>query len=314
MWLVYAVASALLFGLAGLWMKASQMGRGSTDFMLLGLYVSGMAGFGVHAWAEGTLAELVRDWRIAAAGAIIGAGSAWGNAIFMKALEYGPASLTSPLTNMNIVLVIAMAITIYGEPLGTLEGIGVLMLLIAVMLVSYKGKEPLAVREKKWFALIAFSIILFAIRNGGLKVTGELELASAPILFTGYALSALWFAVPAWRLAVRQRRQPHTAASQPGTQPAEWQPAVQHGAERQGAASFHVGWRWGLLAGLFSYGGLQLYAIALLTGKANIVAPLFATNGLVVAAGAILLFKERLTIQQSVALACAIAGLILVRL
>lgn len=300
MWLVYAVASALLFGLAGLWMKASKMARGSTTFMLLGLYVSGMAGFGLHAWAEGTLADLARDWRIAVAGIIIGAGSAWGNAVFMKALEYGPASLTSPLTNMNIVLVIAMAITIYGEPLGMLEGIGVSLLLIAILLVSYKGKEPLAIREKKWFALIAFSIILFAIRNGGLKVTGELDLASAPILFTGYALSALWFAVPAYRLALQLRQQSR--------------PSGKQSAEQNEAASYRIGWRWGLLAGLFSYGGLQLYAIALLTGKANIVAPLFATNGLVVAAGAILLFKERLTMQQSVALACAIAGLVLVRL
>ena len=35
----------------------------------------------------------------------------------MKALDYGPASLTSPLTNMNIVLVIAMGTFLYNEPL-----------------------------------------------------------------------------------------------------------------------------------------------------------------------------------------------------
>jgi drug/metabolite transporter (DMT)-like permease len=72
--------------------------------------------------------------------------------------------------------------------------------------------------------------------------------------------------------------------------------------------------RLGLLAGLFSYGGLQLYAIAIATGQANLAAPIFATNGLVIAAGSIWIYKERLSIAQWAAFLCLIGGLVFIRL
>ena len=279
MWLGIAIGSALLFGLAGWWMKVSQMRGGLTSVMLLGLYVSGTAGFGIHAVVEGTLNELT-DYRVWLAGLIIGAGSALGNALFMKALDYGPASLTSPLTNMNIVLVIALGTLVYHEPLQLSETIGIVLLLLAVVLISYK-KQDFAI-EKQWYLYVAAAIVFFTFRNGGLKITDELGLSSAPILFIGYGLSILWFAPP------RQWR-------------------------NKGARAW-TGLKIGLLAGIFSYGGLQLYAYALATGPANLAAPIFATNSLVVAAGAILIYKEKLNLLQWIAFACMIAGLFIIRL
>jgi len=155
MWLMTAISSAILFGLAGWWMKVSQMRGGSTRTLLLGLYASGTLGFGVHAAVEGTLSFL-GDPRVWIAGIIIGAGSAWGNALFMKALHYGPASLTSPLTNMNIILVVALATLWYNEPLSASEAIGISLLLLAVVFVAHKRKEPLTITEKRWFALVFF--------------------------------------------------------------------------------------------------------------------------------------------------------------
>lgn len=281
MWLITAISSAVLFGLAGWWMKVSQMRGGSSKTLLLGLYASGTLGFGVHAALEGTF-DWLADPQIWVAGIIIGAGSAWGNALFMKALHFGPASLTSPLTNMNIILVIAMATWWYKEPLGASEAIGISLLLLAVIFIAHKRKEPLTITEKRWFLLVATAIVMFALRNGGLKVTEELGLPSAPILFIAYALSLFWFLVPA-----------KTASSR--------------SAERTGL--------WlGIVAGLFSYGGLQLYAIALATGQANLAAPIFATNSLVVAAGAIFFYKEKLTLVQWTAFAFTILGLIIIRL
>ncbi|WP_029192160.1 DMT family transporter [Paenibacillus harenae] len=280
MWLLTAISSALLFGLAGWWMKVSQMRGGSTRVLLLGLYASGTLGFGVHAALEGTL-PMLTDSRVWIAGLIIGAGSAWGNALFMKALHYGPASLTSPLTNMNIILVIALATWWYREPLSASEAIGITLLLLAVIFVAHKRKEPLTITEKRWFVLVGAAILFFTFRNGGLKVTDELGLPSAPILFIAYALSLAWFIIPP----------KHAAARSAG----------------------RTGLRYGIIAGLFSYGGLQLYAIALATGQANIAAPIFATNSLVVAAGAIVVYKERLTIVQWAAFACMLAGLIIIR-
>lgn len=280
MWLIIAISSAILFGLAGWWMKVSQMRGGSTRVLLFGLYASGTLGFGVHSALEGTLTMLA-DQNVWIAGVIIGAGSAWGNALFMKALHYGPASLTSPLTNMNIILVVALATWWYKEPLSASEAVGITSLLLAVIFIAHKRKEPLTITEKRWFVLVGLAIILFALRNGGLKVTDELGLPSAPILFIAYALSLFWFLLP-----------------------------VKYAENR---SSKLTGLWFGLIAGLFSYGGLQLYAVALSTGQANLAAPIFATNSLVVALGAIAVYKEKLTFMQWTAFACTLLGLIIIR-
>ncbi|MNZ86011.1 4-amino-4-deoxy-L-arabinose-phosphoundecaprenol flippase subunit ArnE [compost metagenome] len=285
MWLITAIGSAILFGLAGWWMKVSQMRGGSTRMLLLGLYASGTLGFGVHSAAEGTLPMLGNPY-VWLAGFIIGIGSAFGNALFMKALDYGPASLTSPLTNMNIILVIALATWWYKEPFSASEAAGAALLLLAVFLIAHKRKEPLTITEKRWFVLVAAAIILFAFRNGGLKVTDEWGLPSAPILFIAYLLSLAWFLIP-----VRKAEQ-----------------------QQSKIKAMRTGLWFGLIAGLFSYGGLQLYAIAIATGQANIAAPIFATNSLVVAALAITVYKEKLTLPQWMAFALTILGLIIIRL
>jgi len=281
MWLITAISSAILFGLAGWWMKVSQMRGGSTRLLLLGLYASGSLGFGVHAALEGTL-PMLANADVWIAGVIIGAGSAWGNALFMKALHYGPASLTSPLTNMNIILVVALATWWYREPLSASQAVGISLLLLAVVFIAHKRKEPLTITEKRWFVLVGAAILMFALRNGGLKVTDELGLPSAPILFIAYVLSLSWFLLP--------NRGSDTKVSR------------------------RTGLWYGLIAGLFSYGGLQLYAIALSTGQANLAAPIFATNSLVVAAGAIAIYKEKLSALQWAAFACTIIGLVIIRL
>lgn len=292
MWLWMAISSALLFGLTGLWMKVSQMKQGSVHALLLGLYLTGTLGFAIHASAQGTLDAALLDWRYWMAGAVVGAGSAWGNALFMKALDYGPASLTSPLTNINIILVVIMGTWVYDEPLTWAGAVGITLLLLAAALISIRRKEAMSAPRKQWFIYVAIAIILFAFRNGGLKVTEELGMASASVLCIAYLLSIVWFFPPAWREWSAWRRQPAAAA----------------------LTRLRTGLLWGLLSGLFSYGGLQLYAISLETGQANLAAPIFATNSLVVALGAIVLYRERLTLLQAIALVCMMSGLIIIRL
>jgi uncharacterized membrane protein len=284
MWFIVAVLSAFLFGLAGLIMKINQMHKGSLYQLLLSLYITGAFGFLMLAYYEGSL--LLGNWKLWTAGLIIGAGSAWGNLFFIKALDYGPASLTSPLVNMNIVLVIFMGTFMYNESLGWAELLGIMLLLVAVVLISFRKQETLTISQKKWFVLIGIAIVLFSFRNGGLKVTAMLGLENTPILFISYLLSAVWFVII---LSIRRTKD-------------------------DSAAITIASYKRGVLAGLFSFAGLQLYSTALQIGQANIVAPIFATNSLVVAFGSILLFKEHLTLLQKIAFMCLIAGLAAVRL
>ncbi|CAM4354359.1 DMT family transporter [Paenibacillus tarimensis] len=293
MWILTAAGSAILFGFAGLGMKLSQTMRGSMNQLLLGLYLSGTLGFALHMAVTGG-PVFSDDWRFWAASLIIGAGSAWGNLVFMKALEYGPASLTAPLTNMNIAVVVLFSTFYYREPLGPGELCGIILLLAAVVLLSVRRREKLTLSDKRWFFYVAAGIVLFTLRNGGLKVTEEMGLNSTPILLVGYALSALWF-LP---YVIREHRAvPEAAAAQNLRTGRRW-----------------TGMYWGLASGIFSYAGLQLYANALATGKANIAAPIFATNSLVVALGAIVLLRERLTALQTAALCFTMAGILLIRI
>ncbi|MFC4809202.1 EamA family transporter [Paenibacillus sp. GCM10023250] len=300
MWFAAAVGSALLFGLAGWWMKVSQMQGGSAVYLFLGLYCAGAAGFAANGAAEHSLLAGLADARVWLAGAVIGAGSALGNALFMKALDYGPASLTSPITNMNILLVVVLGMAAYGETLSAYELAGVLLLLAAVALISMKSGGRRKGIRPPWHLFVGLSIVLFALRNGGMKVTEELGLASSPILFVAYALSFAGFVAFAYRERIRIR-----PAGRIGDFVRTGPPAV------PGAGT---GLKWGLIAGLFSYAGLQLYAVALGTGQASIAGPIFAANSLVVAAGSILLYRERLNALQWSAFVLMFAGLVLIRL
>lgn len=285
MWFVLAILSALLFGLTGFFMKVSQMKKGSTPYLLLGLYITGTLGFLVQSLSSGNLD--VGNARLWFWGILIGVGSGWGNVVFMRALELGPASLTAPLMNINIVLVILLSTFYYHEPLSLVKALGALLLITSAVLVAIRVNEPLSIREKKWFALVILGGLLFFLRNGGLKITAELGLANSAILLYSYLLSAIWFG-----LAIKPSRA--TTARE--------------------RASHRTGFIWGLISGFFSYGGLQLYSAALQLGPGNIVSPIFSTYGLVVVVGSVLVYKERLTPLKAVALVILFIGLLLVKL
>ena len=218
----------------------------------------------------------------------------------MKALDNGPASLTAPLMNLNILLVILMSVTIYGEHIQSIEVGGIVLLITSAILVSIKLKEPLTIKEKKWFGLVVLGGLLFFFRNGGLKVTAELLLANTPILFISYLLSAIWFAIA----ALSNSRNFSNALHKNSVE----KPLI--GLHRLTVQDFY-----GVCSLAVSHTAAfsstpSRYKI----GRGSIVAPIFSTYGLVVVVGSVLVYKERLTLLQAIALFLLFAGLILVKL
>lgn len=282
LWLLLSILSAVVFGTAGWWMKVSQMKGGSVNTLLLALYIVGAAGFGVNALIEGSYVQLL-NLHIWIAGLLIGFGSALGNLFFMRALETGPASLTSPLTNMNIVLVVLIGTLVYDEQLGAMQIFSIILLLLATILLAQK-KEAKSVTSSWWYWNIMLAIGMFTIRNGGLKVTEELGYGSAPVLFVAYFIAIFFYLKP----TLNERSTPTISKS--------------------------IGWRYGAATGLLSYGGMQLYAVALQYGQSNLVAPIFATNGLIVTILSIIIYKERLSQAQWIAFASLLLGLICIRI
>ena len=278
--LTLAILAAILFGLAGWWMKMSQMNNGSITKLMIGMYLIGTLCFAIHTTVEGSFATLT-DYRALLLGVIIGLGSGLGNYLFMKALERGPASLISPLTNTNIIIVVLLGLFIYDESLSIVQLFAIICLIIATILISVKKRNGhQKTTQSSWLIITLVAILLFACRNGGLKVAEAYNLASAPILFVAYLLSLVLFMLPIFKK------------------------------NEASTTSTSVGWKFGMLTGVFSYAGLQLFAISLTYGQASIIAPIFATNGLIVTIGSILIYKERLTFLQSIAFILLFIGLI----
>lgn len=286
MWFLMALISALLFGGAGFFMKYGQAKNGSVAHLLLGLYVSGTLGFFILALVQGSLSI---HWLILIAGIIIGLGSTLGNVLFMKALACGPASLTSPLTNSNIVLVVIMSLIFYGETLSFMEITAIILLIVSVSLLPIDPQESLSITNRIWYFYVGVSIFLFFLRNGGLKITEELSLNSTVVLFYAYLLGIIW---SLGQVYYQKKQQKNT----------------------QEQASVRIGWYSGLIAGLFSFSGMQLYSYALESGPASIVSPIFALNSLVVAILSIMFFKERLSRLQQIALLGTFLGIVLLRI
>ncbi|QKG83588.1 DMT family transporter [Kroppenstedtia pulmonis] len=286
MWFVWGLLSSLIFAMSGFLMKTSSVKRGSVIATLFGLYLSGTLGFaGLVVWQG----QFRWDWAVLVAGIIVGFGSAAGNWLFMVALEKGPASLTSPLVNTNILLIILFSTLFYGERLTFMEWTGVGLLLLAVLCIPIDPDEELAIRDKKWYAVVIGATLLFTFRNGGLKVTEELGMTGEIVLFYSYLLGLIWFSFELWRKGRNTN-------------------------QHAGTKAMGTGIKWGLLAGIFSFAGMQLYTVALIEGPASIVAPLFATNSLVVALLSILFFKERLSSVQKISLIFLFIGLVLTRI
>jgi len=277
--LTLSIIAAVLFGLAGWWMKISQLRHGAIKTLMLGMYFVGTLCFAIHSLIEGSFYTLL-DFRSLLLGLVIGLGSGLGNYLFMKALERGPASLISPLSNINIILVVLLGVIVYDEGLSSIQIMSITLLILATVLISVKKNQVKSPSSSNWIGIVLVAVIFFTCRNGGLKVAEELQLASAPILFVAYFMSLLLFLLP------------------------------QFNKHELPTASASTGWRFGFLTGLFSYAGLQLFAISMSYGQASIVAPVFATNGLVVTLGAIIFLKERLSFLQLIAFICLIAGLI----
>jgi drug/metabolite transporter (DMT)-like permease len=168
--------------------------------------------------------------------------------------------------------------------------VSIFLLLVSTILIAQK-KENKVITSNWWYSLIALSIIMFALRNGGLKVTAELGYDSAPVLFVAYMLSILFFLFP----VLRERKK--IVHNKPTT-----------------SKAWRIGLMYGMISGLCSYGGLQLYAVALQNGPANLVAPIFATNGLLVSLLSIIIYKERLNKLQWIAFLCLLLGLISIRI
>jgi len=283
-WFLVAVASAVIFGFSSFFFKINSFKNWPLLPFFVGVYGSGTIAFVATAYQEGVL---FLTTTIILSGIVVGIGSTFGNLFFMKALQYGPASLTSPIVNANILFIVIMSVFFYGERLGALEYTGIFLIIASISILPLDPKEKLNIPNRIWYVYALVATILFFLRNGGLKVTEEMALPNTTILMIGYFVGTVWSIY-----AYLSSKEKKTVASSTQVK----------------------AFAFGLITGVFSYGGMQLYAVALKTGPASIISPIFATNSLIVALLSILYLKERLTRLQAITLVCVFVGIMLLRI
>lgn len=276
----------MLFGIAGFLLKYGAHRTYSVPHILFGLYASGTLGFFIH----GIFTQrLDISLELLIAGVMVGVGSTAGNIYFMRALRIGPVSLTSPLVNLNIVLIVILSVIVYGEEPQLQEVAGIALVILCLALLPVDPHEKISVKDRRWYGLVTFAIVLFFLRNGGLKITEEMGLNNTMVLCYGYLLGAIWSGI----LSVRSWR------------------SMRWLGERSEAR--RRGFTVGLVAGVFSFGGMQLYAFGLAHGPASIVSPIFALNSLVTGMLAITLLKERLSCYQIISVIGIVSGIVVLR-
>lgn len=282
-WFFATISGALVFGIGGFLIKYGSIRHEQAGTAtLLGLYLMGTICFMLLATYQQELALTIP---LLLAGITIGLGSVIGNFLWVRAFQHGPSSLTGPIINTYNVLVMLMSIFFFGETLSLKELIAILLILSSLALLNYDPNEELRIKDRLWFILIAASIFFFFLRTGGLKITDEMGLNNTLILGYGYAVGIFWFGV----LLIQQK-------------------------EIHKPSILKHAFGWGLLSGICSFGGMQLFAIAIETGPASIVAPVFAMNGLIFATLTIMILGERLSRYQVLAMLGCIIGLVLLRI
>ncbi|MCF6765872.1 EamA family transporter [Thiotrichales bacterium 19S3-7] len=284
MWFITAVFSALFFGMAGFMFKVATSFRFSRDSIFLGLYLSGGLGFSLVLTYEGAWGV---NWPVIIASALVSLGSVMGNTMVMKAYRYGPASLTAPLINLNLVIIIILSVSFFGEHLTIGEVIGIILILIGATLISFNPKEKMSIEKKIWLVYVTLGIVFIFMREGGLKITSELGMNNHRVLAYAYLMALLYFFMVLIKSNLFKNQKAVTDLFS------------------------YKGFFLGLLTGVFSALGLTLLAIAINTGPASIVMPIFSLRSFVIVVLSVLIYKEQLNRRQVISLALILVAVIL---
>lgn len=284
MWLELALLGMMSFGLSGFCLKWILHKGGDSHVFFVALYAIGSLVFSLKIMASGIkYTDIIASFQIhpimIAVLLIVAMGSMFGNQAVAKAYQSGPASLTAPMVNANVVLVVVMSVVMFGEQLNYVQYMAILFLLLAVSILAMQTQADRVTINKNWWLWVLLSIVFVFSREGGLKIAQATDANIGFILLCAYLAAGLYF----WFLSVRR----HGFI---------WRP------------KYSVSIVSGALAGVCSALGLSALTAAMASGPASIVVPIFSIRSVVVVALSVVCFGERLGTWQWLAVGMVIAA------
>jgi len=271
MWFYEALLSAVVFAFAGLFFKAAHKSSLPPSTFFFYLYSTGALVLSIYLYFTG---QMQTSFATVVSGALVGAGLALGNSLIVKALDKGPISLTSPIINLNIVFLVLGSVVIYNEHLSLVQYTLIGFLILSILILPVDTHEKLRIKERSWYYTVVLASFFLAVRNGGLKITIEIGLNNNVVLFYSYAIPAITF------FFLRPK-----------------EPKL----ERKSIY-------FGSVAGILSISGMMLYSLALSSGPASIVIPIFSTYNVFLVLGGYFLFGEQLSPIQKLSVSLMIVS------
>jgi len=283
-----AMGSAVVFGLGSVVMKSATIKQCLDHYVLLGLYVAGAAFFFTISAGNFTFKYSIA---FVLASIFIALGSFLGNWAVIKALQIGPASLTAPMLNLNLPLIILMSVLFYGEQLNYIKILIILFLFLGLILVKFDPNEKLVIKNKRWFWFVFLGAGCLFLREGGLKITQEMNMNNIELLFVSYIICVLFTLITIFIISHNKKSERPKEFCIP----------------KHRSKSLY----FGLLAGICSGLGLYWYSSALAVGPASLVVLIFSSRSFVIVFFAYFLHKERLSKFQILSLVSLTIGLAL---
>lgn len=291
MWLVFAAAAAICFGLRGIlyqWTSQKPLDR---NLMLLGVFSLGAAAtfianlFVNQAWSLGALM-----------GITMGVFSYVSNSSMYRGFAVAKASLVAVFTGLPPAVVVVIAFFLWGEKLNGWQICAFIVILLGILIIRYSNDFSLSnLRGVQW-AIIA--MLGFAITDLSSKQSQLWEGEVLPTLAMMFTTGTLLFLV-SWRRQVAKAVAPLSNES-----------SESHDKRWSNSRTF----LWGMVVGITNVSGMILILPAFKLGVTGLVSAVIATNVLLILLFSRIFLKERFTPYQIVGITFTIVGVILLRL
>ncbi|XEC94715.1 EamA family transporter [Paenibacillus tarimensis] len=285
MWLMYALLSAVFFGLRGVlyhWTSKKGLER---NLMLFGVFFTGAVVCSAISFI------LRQQWSYATlTGIFMGLFSFGANASIFKGFAVGKASLVAILTGLPPVVVVVLAYLLWEEAPTLLQLAAFIVIVAGILLVRYSNDLRLGNLQGAQWGLLA--MLFFGLNDMAVKQSTRLEADLFPTLTNMFIVGSVLFCI-GWLFDRRRARLS-------GAKPSLW--------------SVPRTFLTGMLVGTTNVIGMITIATAFDLGITGLVSAVVALNVLIILLYSRIFLREKFKPVELTGIVTAMAGLILLRL
>ncbi|GGO01939.1 DMT family transporter [Saccharibacillus kuerlensis] len=316
MWFIFAACAAVCFGIRGILYQWTSQRPVDRNLLFVGVYLSGAIVsvlFNVQAgqpWNDGVIF-----------GVLMGFFSFAANAALYKGFEVGRASVVAFFSGLTPIIVMLAAYLLWRETLGPLQLFGFSIVVLALIIVRYRSDLKSGQLLGWQWGLLAMLMYGFTDLSSKQSVLSGGSLF--PVLTMMFATGTLLFLLMYTMERFKTRKRETQSAEKPDfteTVPVDTTNDAEKMTEVAASASAPATWNakrtllWGMTVGLTNIFGMILMLNAYEDGITGIVSAIAALNVVIVILYARFYLKDLMSRQETLGIALAFVGIIVLRL